>query len=198
MLLLIIGLVIFFASHVLPMQVALRRDLRERLGAKPYELGIIVASLIGLALIVYGYGKVQGLPGKNPILWVPPVWTKHLLWMIMWLAMILLAASLIPSRIRDWVGHPMLLSTQLWATGHLLANGSAAAILLFGSFLAWSVLDLISVRRRGAKGPLGARTATAGGDAAAVALGTTAYLFMLLWGHAWLIGVAAASFSFAP
>ena len=116
----------------------------------------------------------------------------------MWLAMILLAASLIPSRIRDWVGHPMLLSTQLWATGHLLANGSAAAILLFGSFLAWSVLDLISVRRRGAKGPLGARTATAGGDAAAVALGTTAYLFMLLWGHAWLIGVAAASFSFAP
>jgi uncharacterized membrane protein len=189
MIIMIIGLVIFFGAHLLPTQVGFRAQLRDRLGAKPYELWFILVSLIGLVLIVYGYGRIQGMPGKNPFLWVPPIWTKHLLWLLMWPAFVLLAASNIPSRIRDRVGHPMLLATMIWALGHLLANGTVAAVLLFGSFLAWAVIDLMSVKRRGARGPLGDRTGTMKGDLSAVAIGTAAYVFMLLWGHAWLIGV---------
>jgi uncharacterized membrane protein len=198
MLLLVIGLVIFFAAHLLPAQVEFRSALRARFGAKPYELGFIIVSFVGLALIGYAYARLQGLPGKNPVLWVPPTWTRHLLWLLMLPAFILLAAAYVPSRIRDAVGHPMLLSTKLWATGHLLANGRLAAVLLFGAFLTWAVIDLISVKKRGAKGPLGTRQGTLGGDAAAIGLGTVAYIFMLLWGHAWLIGVPVANFSFAP
>ena len=149
-----------------------------------------MVSLIGLALIIYGYGKVQMLPAKNPQLWLPPLWTKHLLWALMLPALILLAASNIPSRIRTAVGHPMLLSVKIWALGHLLANGTLAAVLLFGSFLAWAVFDLISVKRRGAKGPLGSREGTITGDIAAVGIGTALWAFMLYWGHAKLIGVA--------
>jgi uncharacterized membrane protein len=199
MLLLVVGTIIFFGVHLLPTQVQLRASLRERFGAKPYELGFIVLSLLGVALMVYGYGKIQGMPGKNPILWVAPNWMRHLLWVLMLPTLILLVAANVPSRIRDRVGHPMLLSTKIWAAGHLLVNGTLAGVILFGSFLAWAVVDLMSVKRRGARGPLGARAGTLTGDAVAVAGGTLLWIFMLVWGHSWLIGVALLPpFAFAP
>ncbi|MEQ1614553.1 MAG: NnrU family protein [Hyphomicrobiaceae bacterium] len=190
MLTLIIGLVVFLGLHLLPTNVALRDGLRERFGVTTYKIAYSVASLIGLALIVYGYGKLQGMPSKNPMIWVPPVWTKHLLWALMLPALILLVAANIPSRIRDIVGHPMLLATKIWAAGHLLANGTLAAMVLFGSFLAWAVIDLISAKKRRARGPLGERTGTLGGDLAAISVGGALYLWLLYGGHAKLIGVA--------
>jgi uncharacterized membrane protein len=190
MLLLITGIAIFFGAHLLPTRTGLREQLRIRFGAKPYELGFIVASVVGLGLMAYGYASVQYLPGKNPVIWSPPAWSKHVAWLLMLPSAILLAAAYIPSRIRDAVGHPMLLATKVWAFAHLFANGRLAAVLLFGSFLAWAVIDLISVKRRGAKGPLGARRGTLGGDLVAATAGTEVYTFMMVWGHAKLIGVA--------
>jgi uncharacterized membrane protein len=197
-LLLIMGIAVFLGVHLVPTRPALRDDLRQRFGAVPYQLGFSVLSLLGLALIVYGYGRVPMLPGKNPVLWAPPSWAPHLVFALMVPAFILLAAAYIPSRIRDRVGHPMLLSVAIWAVAHLLVNGRLAAVLLFGSFLAWAVIDLISVKQRGAVGPLGQRRGTVGGDVAAVATGLSAWVVMLLWGHAKLIGVALVSSSFAP
>ncbi len=193
MLLLVLGLLLFLGVHLVPTHPALRNDLRVRFGTNSYRIGFTVLSLIGFALIVYGYGKVQMLPGKNPQLWVPPQWTKHLAWLLMLPALILLAASNIPSRIRSVVGHPMLLGIKIWAVAHLLANGTLAAVVLFSTFLAWAVYDLISVSKRGAMGPLGSTEGTAGGDLAAVAIGTAFWAFMLYWGHTKLIGVALMS-----
>jgi uncharacterized membrane protein len=198
MLLLIIGIGVFFGVHLIPTRTGLRDQLRGRFGAKPYELGFIIASFIGLGLMIYGYGAVQNSPGKNPVIWSPPSWSKHVAWLLMLPSAILLAAAYIPSRIRDATGHPMLLATKIWAFAHLFANGRLAAILLFGSFLAWAVIDLISVKRRGAKGPLGTRQGTFGGDVAAIAAGTAFYAFMMVWGHAKLIGVALIPYTLGP
>ena len=44
--------------------------------------------------------------------------------------------------------HPMLAAVKFWAFAHLLSNGSLADVLLFGGFLAWAVLDRISLKRR--------------------------------------------------
>ena len=60
----------------------------------------------------------------------------------------LLFAAYLPGRIRRAVKHPMLMAVKLWAVAHLLANGTLADVLLFGTFLAWAVVDLISVKRR--------------------------------------------------
>ena len=62
----------------------------------------------------------------------------------------LLFAAYLPGRIRAAAKHPMLLAVKLWATAHLLANGTLADVLLFGGFLAWAVADRISVKRRAA------------------------------------------------
>ncbi len=198
MLTLILGLALFIGVHLVPTNVGFRDGLRLRFGETAYKVGFSIVSLIALVLIVYGYGRLQGMPSKNPVLWYPPLWTKHLLWLLMWPALVLLIAANIPSRIRDIAGHPMLLATKIWAGGHLIANGTLGAMVLFGSFLAWAVYDFISVKRRGAKGPLGERRGTLKGDVAAIAIGTAAYIFMLLWGHAWLIGVPVFRLSFAP
>ena len=60
-----------------------------------------------------------------------------------------------PSHIHVMLKHPMLVAIKIWALAHLLANGDLAALVLFGSFLAFAVYDRISVKRRGDLGPLG-------------------------------------------
>lgn len=189
MLLMIVGLVIFFLVHLVPTSPELRHSLRERMGEGAYMLAFSAVSVLGLVLIVYGYGKLYATPGKNPEIWSPPQAMRHVAMLLMLPAFVLLAAAYIPSRIRTTVRHPMLAAVKLWALAHLLVNGDLASIVLFGSFLAWAVYDRISVKHRAALGPLGDRQGGTGGDIAAAAVGSAAFVVMLLWGHARLIGV---------
>jgi uncharacterized membrane protein len=124
------------------------------------------------------------------VLFDPPMWTRHITLALMLPAMIFLVAAQIPSRIRNAVRHPMLLAIKLWALGHLLANGDVASLLLFGSFLAYAVYDRISVKKRGALGPLGAKQpGSIINDVLVVAIGVALYAALVFGGHAWLFGV---------
>lgn len=191
MMLLIVGLIIFLGVHLLPTIPDVRDGLRARFGAGPYKVIFTVLSLIGFAIIIVGYHKMQLHPGKNPVLWNPPVWTRHIALLLMLPAMILIVAANVPSRIRTAAKHPMLLAIKLWALAHLLANGDVASLLLFGSFLAYAIYDRISVKQRGALGPLGAtQPSSARNDVIVVAAGTALYAALLLGGHTWLFGVS--------
>ena len=191
MMVLIVGLILFLGVHLVPTSPELRNGLQERIGEIPYKIIFSLLSLAGLIVIVLGYHKLQLHPGKNPTLWEPPIWTRHIAVGLMLPAMILLVASVIPSRIRTAVRHPMLIAIKTWAFAHLIANGDLGALLLFGSFLAFAVYDRISVKRRGAKGPLGsAEPSSAINDVVVVVLGIALYAALLLGGHQWLIGVS--------
>jgi uncharacterized membrane protein len=191
MMVLIVGLIVFLGVHLLPTAPELRDGLKERIGETPYKILFSLLSLAGLVVIILGFHKLQIHPGKNPILWDPPVWTRHIAVALMLPAMILLVASLIPSRIRTATRHPMLIAIKIWALAHLLANGDLAALLLFGSFLAFAIYDRISVKRRGATGPLGnAQPTSAVNDILVVVIGVGLYAALLLGGHQWLIGVS--------
>lgn len=198
MLVLILGLVIFFAAHLVPASPGLRDGLISRFGDGAYKVAFSVVSLAGLVLIVLGYHKLQLMPGKNPVLWDPPAWTRHITFLLMLPAMILLVASLVPSRIRTATKHPMLIAIKTWALAHLITNGDMGSLVLFGAFLAFAVYDRISIKRR-------PRTATAPvapagpvNDVIVVVGGLALYAFMLLWGHPHLIGVPLLSASVAP
>lgn len=200
MLPLIIGLIVFFAIHLVPTNPGLRQGMVDRFGAGAYKGIFALLSAVGLALIVIGYHKLQVHPGKNPGPW----WgadgpQRHVAMGLMLVSMILLAAAYVPSRIRTAVKHPMLAATKLWALAHLLVNGDLGSIVLFGSFLAYAIYDRISVKRRGAMGPLGAKTGGLMGDVTAVLLGLALYAFMAFYGHSALIGVPVMpAASFAP
>ena len=198
MLILIAGLLVFMLPHLLPTAPAMRASLRDKMGTSAYLLVFSILSLVSLIMIVKGYSDAHGRGIGNVQLWYPPAFTKHIAFALMLPAFILLAAAYIPSRIRTAAKHPMLAAVKLWAAAHLLVRGDLASVLLFGSFLAYAIFDRISVKNRSSLGPLGTATGGLKGDLAVVAVGLIAYLLMLLWGHAYLIGVPLVRTSFAP
>lgn len=191
MMVLVVGLILFLGVHLVPTSPELRDGLKERIGEVPYKVIFSLLSLIGFVVIVLGFHKLQLHPGKNPVLWDPPTWTRHIAVALMLPAMIFLVASVIPSRIRTAVRHPMLIAIKTWAFAHLIANGDLGALLLFGSFLAFAVYDRISVKKRGAQGPLGNATPSSPiNDVLVVVVGVALYAALLYGGHQWLIGVS--------
>jgi uncharacterized membrane protein len=137
------------------------------------------------------------MPGKNPVLWDPPSWTRHIAFLLMLPAMILLVAAFVPSRIRTAAKHPMLAAIKAWALSHLLVNGDLGSLVLFGSFLAFAVYDRISIKRRPVSVPAGPPP-PAINDVLVIVGGLALYAVMMFWGHGALIGVPIVSFSFAP
>ena len=199
MLELIAGIVVFLGAHSFTTLRDRRAAVIDRIGPLAYRIVHSLVSLAGLVLIVRGYAHYRA-DGYIPV-WTPPLWLSHVTILLMWFAFVSLAAmGKRPGRIRGWLRHPMLAAIKIWALAHLLANGDLAGIVLFASFLAWAVVDRISVKKRGALGPLGAAKGGLGGDLAAVLVGTVLYAVLILGGHYWLFGKAPLpiAFSFAP
>lgn len=186
MALLVGGLLVFFAVHLVPTLPDVRARMIGRLGESGYKLAFAVASVLSLVMIVWGFGEARL---TAPQLWDTPEWTRHVAFLLMIPALILLAAAYIPSRIRTFAKHPMLTAIKFWALAHLIANGDLASLFLFGSFLAYAAYDRVSAKRRTALGPLGARAGGLAGDVAAIAIGLLAYVAILGFGHEHLIGV---------
>ncbi len=190
MFLMIVGLVAFFTLHLVPANRELRDGLVARFGEGPYKIGFSILSLIAFVVIIMGFAKMQDphyLGSKNPILWYPPVWSRHLAMLLMLPAFIALVSAYVPSRIGAVLKHPMLVAVKIWALAHLLANGDAAGLVLFSSFLAYAVYDRISLKRRGNVGKSAAGVSVIN-DAIVVGIGLTLFILMLFYGHPLLIG----------
>jgi uncharacterized membrane protein len=183
---LIIGLVIFLGVHSVSIADYRWRDrMVARLGAGPWRGLYSLVSLVGLALLVYGYGRARETP---MILYVPPVWLRDTVVMLMVFVFPLVFAAYFPGFIRAMLKHPMLVGVKLWAALHLLANGSLADVVLFGSVLAWAVADRISLGRRPAR-PIHTAPPSKWNDAIALVLGVAVYAVLIAGGHAWLTGM---------
>lgn len=185
----IVGLIVFLGSHLLPCFPKAQAALKARLGEMPYKGVYSIVALVGIVLVVIGYGDWREAGAAQ--LWVPPVWLRHLSLLIMLPVFPLLVAAYTPAgRIKPAVKHPMILAVKVWAFAHLLANGDAASLVLFGGFLAWGVIDRISLKRREAAGYV--RTAEPGpiaNDIVPVAIGLVVYGLFVWKLHQWLIGV---------
>ncbi|MEQ1929900.1 MAG: NnrU family protein [Parvularculaceae bacterium] len=183
MVLFILGLIIFFLPHLLT---ALMRDAREglirRLGAGRYKGLYSVSSAIGLALIIVGWPTAD-----RTVLYVAPYWTLHIAYALTLAALILLAAAYLPrGKVAAAVKHPMLAGVKCWALAHLLVNGDVRSVLLFGSFLAYGVIDRIAVKRRGVATPAPGPIAN---DALAVFVGAAVWAAVYFQLHAYIAGV---------
>ncbi|HEX8886785.1 MAG TPA: NnrU family protein [Noviherbaspirillum sp.] len=188
MTILLIGLVIFLGVHSTRIVADGWRGAQiARIGPGPWKLGYTVLSLIGFYLLLWGYGAARQTP---VVLWTPPVAMRHIAGLLMLIAFVLLVATYVPRNgIKARVHHPMVLSVKLWALAHLLANGTLADVLLFGSFLVWAVLSFRAARQRdraaGTRYPAGTLTATL----ATVVVGGVAWAAFAFRLHEWLIGV---------
>lgn len=96
MFLLISGLVLFIGIHSVSIVNAPWRDrVAARLGEMPWKAFYGLVAIVGFVLIVIGYGEARG--DLNPIvLYVPPIWTRHLALLLMLPVFPLLFATYLP------------------------------------------------------------------------------------------------------
>jgi uncharacterized membrane protein len=188
LLVMILGLMLFFGVHTLTTQRDLRARVVASVGEGSYKIGYTLVSVAGLALVTWGFANYRATGWIE--VWNPPTAFKHITVALMLPAVILVVASYIRGRIYTTLKHPMLTGVKLWAAAHLLANGDLGSIILFGSFLAWAVLDRISLKRRPDSGAPPIPVGGPGNDLIAIAVGVVAYLALAFAFHPVVIGVA--------
>jgi uncharacterized membrane protein len=186
MLILIAGLVLFLGAHSVSIVAPYWRDRMALLmGTLQWKGMYAVISIAGFAAIIWGYALARQSPA---ILYTPPLWLRYATFLLMAPVFPLALAAYLPGKIKTATRHPLLAATKFWATAHLLSNGSLAAVLLFGSFLAWAVIDRISLKGR-VQAPIQTLPATSFNDAIAVIGGLALYILFVWRLHLWLIGV---------
>ena len=184
---LIAGLLVFLATHSLSIVAPAARDRwATQMGAATWRGVYSLVALAGFVLLVVGFRSARLDP---VVLYVPPAWLRHVSLALMLLVFPMLIAAYLPGRIQTTLKHPMLAAVKTWALAHLLVNGRLADVLLFGSLLAWAVVDRISLKRRPSKirisGP-----AAPWNDLVAVVAGLAVYAAFVLGLHRWLFGVS--------
>lgn len=189
MLILVLGLILFLGVHSTRIFAeGWRTQTISRLGEMPWKGIYSAVSIIGFALIIWGFGIARQQP---VVLWSPPVAMKHLNSLFTGLAFILIAAAYVPrNQIKARLHHPMVLGVKLWAFGHLLATSTLASAVLFGTFLLWAILDFRAARKRDRALGTVYQAGTVAGTLVAVVAGLAAWAAFAFWLHAAWIGIA--------
>lgn len=181
-----LGLALFLGIHLThALTPNWRKGVMARIGEKGWKGLYTLVSLIGFGLILWGFSQARLTP---VVLWPSIRGMNHAAAALMLIAMVLMAAAYVPrNHFKAKLQHPMTLSVKVWAFAHLIANNTLADVMLFGSFLVWSILVFRAARRRPA--PVVATPALAG-TLATVAIGFALWAFFAFWAHAAWLGVA--------
>ncbi len=178
MTMLIAGLIIFFAIHLLPVT-PLKETLWNWKGENGYKGVISVISIIGFVLIVMGHTA-----GNANNLWTPPDFALTLAKVVMPFAFILFVASSLKSNISKLLPHPQLTAVLLWAGAHLVANGDTMSVMIFASFGLYALVDMVMTKKAAA----GDTSYSFGRDIAVVMAGVGLYVLALMF-HQYLSGM---------
>ena len=186
--LLILGLIVFLGPHSLRIFADSWRSAQiARIGEGPWKGLYSLVSIAGFVLLIWGYGRARS---ATTVLWQPPSWTHYLAALFVLVAFVLVAAAYVRgTRIKSALHHPMILGVKSWAFGHLIANGTLADVVLFGSFLVWAIVDFAASRRRDRLAGTVYRPGTAGRDAIAIAIGLAGWAIFAFYLHERWIGV---------
>jgi uncharacterized membrane protein len=186
---LVVGLGLFLGVHSSRVfaEAARGRFIAQR-GEMAWKGVYSVVSLVGLVLIVVGYGAARS--GDPVFLWSPPVAMRHVAALLTLLAFVLLAAAYVPrNAIKAKLHHPMVLGVKTWAFAHLVSNQFLHDVLLFGGFLVWAVLSFRAARQRDRAAGTVYPAGTMAGTVAVVVIGLMAWAVVAFWAHGVLFGV---------
>lgn len=218
---------LFIGSHLVLSSGAMRSAVVAATG-EPLFRGLY--SLVALVLIVWMVMAYNAAPYVE--IWFPATGWRHLALTLMLPAAILVVGGITtpnpasagtdtpdvaargPTGFVKITRHPLMWGIGLWGISHLLANGDAAGMILFGSLTALALLGPLSIdaRRRASMGAEWERFAaeTSYLPFAAMVAGRTRLRFgeigwwriglgialyaVLLWAHPWLFGVSPLPF----
>jgi uncharacterized membrane protein len=160
---LIAACVYFLLIHFGVSGTRLRDALTRRLGEGPYRGVFSLASLVGLAWMIYAYRRAPLIPTWGVLSGFRPA--AYVLVFIAFLLAVIGVLTPSPTRVgmesrldpgmaRGMVRitrHPFLWGVGLWAATHLVANGDVASLVLFGTLLVLAIGGTASIdakRRR--------------------------------------------------
>ncbi|WP_375748230.1 NnrU family protein [Vibrio sp. HN007] len=189
MLSLLFGLALFLGIHSVSI---VSSDFRDRVAAKNELMwkGVYsFISFVGIYFIAVGYAAARLEP---VLLYTTPYWLRHLTSLLMVFAMILFVAPYFPGKIKQVTKHPQLVAVKIWAFSHLLVNGMLADVVLFGAFLAWAVLDRISMKKREQRALPGLKP-SGKNDVIAIVIGLVLTYAFVKFLHTALIGMPLIS-----
>ncbi|MGB0784425.1 MAG: NnrU family protein [Marinomonas sp.] len=190
MLILVIGLVVFFCLHSVRLVAPhWRETIMQQHGAMRWKIRFGMITLLSTAFIVMGYLQMR----VEPVwLWFPPVWTRHLAGLLVLVALFFAGSALVPNTtMKKKMGYPMLIAVKIWAFAHLISNGSLADVMVFGSFLVWSIVSFAVYRRRDRKaGVIRDFESGVQYDLAAFAFAMVSWFAIAFYLHQAIIGVS--------
>jgi uncharacterized membrane protein len=153
---------LFVGSHFMLSSAPLRRPLVRSLGERGFAVMFSLVAIAAFAWMIRAYGAAPYIETWTPapaFIWVPVV--------AMPFALVLAVTglsgpspTLLPGGEGLWEGrdptagiirvtrHPFLVGVVLWAGAHLLTNGDAASIILFGGFLVLAVGGIRHIDRK--------------------------------------------------
>lgn len=207
----ITALVVFFASHAIPVRPAVKGAIVGRIGARGFSLAYSALSVFMLSWLIVAAGRAP-----NVTLWSWSPWQPWVPFIVNAVAMVILAlgtarpnplsfggarnARFDPKHpgIVGWMRHPLLVAIGLWAAAHIVPNGDLAHVILFAIFLgfAWAGTKMIDRRKHRQMGALWERLTqtvrrieVTPGGLVRVAVGLGLY-GLVLWLHSPVIGVS--------
>lgn len=179
---LIAGVALWSAVHLSrPVAPGIRRTLVGALGEGPYKGLFALLVLASAVAMVFGWRMQE--PAAAP---VPPANAAAAM-VLVFAGLVLFSARFFASSIRRLVRHPQLTAVVLWAAGHLVANGDARSLVLFGGLGLWAAVQMFATNRRDGVRPRPDRAPlTAEIGPLAVAVAAFAVLFLA---HEYVSGV---------
>jgi uncharacterized membrane protein len=166
---LVVAAGVLLATHYGISSTPLRGWLVARIGERPYLMLYSAVALGALIWLIFGYRRAPYIE-----LWTAPAWSAWLPLVVMPFALLLLVCGVStmnptavgspdtldqaePARgILRVTRHPFMWGVALWALTHMVANGDAAAVVLFGTFTVLALLGTLLIDhkfaiRRGAE-----------------------------------------------
>ena len=141
---LVLGVLLWSVMHFIPaIAVDFRKSLISKVGEKPYKGIFALLMVLSLYLVISGWKA--SIPES---IYLPPVWGRHLTSLLVLVAFILFIASHHATNLKRIIRHPQLSGVALWGIAHLLANGEARSIVLFGGLALWAIIEIILLNRR--------------------------------------------------
>ena len=180
MILLAFGVLFTALLHLVAAIPSLKSRLKAAVGERAYGPVFGIASLLGIVIIVFGWRASDFVPVYDP-----PEWGGHANFLFTLVAFVCLGIFIFRGSLRQKLRFPMAFAAIFWATGHLLANGDLASLILFGGFLAYALAHLAIGLANGVRPSPDVR---AGHDLLSVLIGIALYGVMAQL-HGALIGV---------
>jgi uncharacterized membrane protein len=165
MTMLIVAAAVFIGLHLLIAGTRLRDAIVGAIGEGPYMGLFSLASAGGIVWLVISYNAA--FAAGSEILWDFGPGVSHLGIIVVAVAFLLAVSGLLtpnpaavgqlaaaarePTGILRITRHPFLWGVALWAAFHVAANGDAASVLFFGTFLVLAVLGTFSIDAKRAR-----------------------------------------------